>query len=212
MVYIDRHDAGVQLAQRLLKYKDENPVIVALPRGGVVLGYEVAKTLDAPMDIVITRKLSAPFSPELGIGAIAPRGIKIFDYEIITYLKISNDTLEKIIEKETQEMQRREGLYRQDFEEMDLADKTVIIVDDGVATGVSDRAAVLSVKKMNPAKVILAVPVCSAQSSIKFRNEIDEFICLEEPLDFYAVGAHYQCFEQLTDEEVVELLKSARGK
>lgn len=209
-MYIDRNDAGIQLAQRLLKYKDQNPVILALPRGGVVLGYEAAKILSAPLDIIITRKLPSPFNPELGIGAIAPRDVKIFDYELITYLKINNDTLEKIIERETTEMNRREEVYRQWCPESDLADKTVIIIDDGIATGVSDRAAVLSVKKMNPAKVILAVPVCSSQSTIKFGSEVDEFVCLQEPLDFYAVGAHYNSFGQVTDDEVVELLKKSK--
>lgn len=212
MTYIDRKDAGKQLAQKLLRYRDEHPVIVALPRGGVVLGCEVAKALGAPLDIVITRKLTSPFNPELGIGAIAPRDIKIFDFELITYLKISNTTLEKIIEKESIEMQRREKLYRGEFPEMDLSEKTVIIIDDGIATGVSDRAAVLSIKKMNPAKIILAVPVCPSLTAMKFRNEVDEFVCLQEPEDFYAVGAHYHNFEQVTDEEVTRLLKEAKDE
>lgn len=210
MIFKDRQDAGKQLAQKLLKYKDENPVIIALPRGGVVLGYEAAKTIGAPLDIIITRKLAAPHNPELGIGAIAPREIKIFDFEMITYLKISHEILDKIIEKETAEMQRREKLYRGDFSELDLTDKTVIIVDDGIATGVSDRAAVLSAKKMNPAKIVLAVPVCPLETAMKFRKEVDEFVCIHEPEDFYAVGAHYQNFKQITDEEVMNLLKDAK--
>lgn len=210
MTFIDRHDAGKQLAQKLLRYKDENTVIVAIPRGGVVLGYEAAKALGVPLDIIITRKLTSHFNPELGIGAIAPRDVKIFDYELITYLKISNDTLEKIVNKANWEMQEKERLYRGEFPEINLCEKTVIVIDDGIATGVSDRAAVLSIKKMNPAQIILAVPVCPAQSAIKFRNEVDKFVCLLEPEDFYAVGAHYHSFEQITDEEVARLLKEMR--
>lgn len=211
MVFIDRHDAGRQLAQKLLRYKDKNPVVVAIPRGGVVLGYEAAKAIGAPLDIIITRKLTSHFNPELGIGAIAPRDVKIFDYELITYLKISNDTLDKIVNKANWEMQEKERLYRGEFPELDLSEKTVIVIDDGIATGVSDRAAVLSLRKMNPAKIILAVPVCSAQSAIKFRNDVDQFVCLLEPEDFYAVGTHYHNFEQVTDDEVINLLKEAKG-
>lgn len=207
MLYKDRFDAGHKLAEKLIKYKDENPIIIALPRGGVVIGYEAAKMLNAPMDIIVTRKIGAPFQPEFGIGAIAPNGIKILDTETVRFLGISEAEIEKIIEQETIEMNRRIKLYRENLPELHLSKKTVIIVDDGLATGVTARAAILAIKQMNPEKVILAVPVSPPDTAEKFRREVDEFICLNEPPDFYAIGAYYENFEQVSDEEVINLLR-----
>jgi putative phosphoribosyl transferase len=210
MIYRDRHDAGRKLAKELIKYKDENPIIIALPRGGVVVGNEVAKMLDAPMDVIVVRKIGAPSQPEFGIGAIAPNGIQVLDTESIRLLGIPEDELEEIIEQETTEINRRIRLYREGLPKLDLSEKTVIIVDDGLATGVTARAAVLAVKQMNPKKIIFAVPVSSPVTAEKFRREVDEFVCLSEPPDFYGVGAYYENFKQVTDEEVIKLLQAAR--
>lgn len=209
MLYKDRHDAGRQLAKKLLKYKDENPLILALPRGGVVVGYEIAKMLNAPLDVIVARKIGAPSQPELGIGAIAPNGIRILNGELIRTLGISESQIKEIIEKETMEMNRRTELYRGKLSPPDLFEKTVIIVDDGIATGISDKAAVLSLPQLEPQKIVLAVPVCPPDAVNKF-GEVDEFICLAQPPDFYAVGAHYENFEQVSDEEVINLLQDAK--
>lgn len=210
MIFKDRQEAGEKLAEKLIKYADEKPVIIALPRGGVVLGYEVAKKLNAPLDIIVARKIGAPFNPELGIGAIAPNGIRILNVEAIQHFGISEIEIEKIIKKETEEMERRIKLYRKDRPALDLHKKTVIVIDDGLATGVSTRAALLAIKTMSPKKTILAVPVSPPHTADKFRKKVDEFICLGEPQDFYAVGAYYDNFEQTSDEEVINLIQKAK--
>lgn len=210
MLYRDRQDAGIQLAEHLTKYASENPIIIALPRGGVVLGFEVAKKLNAPLDVVATRKIGAPFHPEFGVGAIAPNGVRVLNFEALKLLKIPESLIEQIIERETIEMNRRANLYRKDLSPLDLRDKTVIVVDDGLATGVSTQAAIQSIKMMNPKKIILAVPVSPPETAKKFRTEVDEFLCLNVMPDFYAVGAYYDNFAQVTDDEVINLLQAAR--
>lgn len=211
MLYKDRKDAGQKLAEKLTKYSKDKPIIVALPRGGVVLGYEVAKKLKAPLDIIVARKLGAPFHPEFGIGAIAPNGVHILNIDLIRSLGVTEHELEKIIERETREMERRLELYRKDSPPLDLNNKTVILIDDGLATGVSTRAAVVSIKQMEPRKIILAVPVSPPDTADQFRKEVDEFICLSEPAGFYAVGAYYENFDQTTDDEVLDLLEKANS-
>ena len=210
MVYKDRQDAGRKLAESLTKYIDEEPVIIALPRGGVVIGYEVAKKLHAPLDIIVARKIGAPFQPELGVGAIAQNGIRIINSETIRLLGVTEPQIEQIIKWETSEMDRRISLYRKGLPSLNLHGKTVIVVDDGLATGISTRAAVRSVKQMHPKKIILAVPVCPHDSAEKFRQEVDDFFCLNEPADFYAVGSHYADFKQVTDEEVIDIMQMAK--
>lgn len=210
MIYKDRCDAGRQLAEKLIRYKDEYPVILALPRGGVVLGYEIAKMLNAPLDVIVARKLGAPFQPELGIGAIAPNGIRILNTGLIRTLGITESQIKQLIEEETAEMNRRTELYRGGLPPLDLFEKTVIVVDDGIATGITDKAAVLSLPQLEPRKIILAVPVCPPDSADKFR-EVDEFICLEQPADFYAVGVYYENFEQVSDKEVIRLLHEIKS-
>lgn len=211
MIYEDRHDAGIKLAEKLTKYKNDQPVIMALPRGGVIIGYEVAKMLNAPLDIIVARKLGTPFQPELGIGAIAPNDIRILNNELIKLLNIPESEIENIIQTETTEMNRRIDFYRKDLPQVDLKDKVVIIVDDGLATGVSTNAAVLAIRQMKPKKIILAVPVAPPNTASRFKKEIDEFLCLNQPPDFYAVGYYYNDFSQTTDEEVVDLLQKAKN-
>lgn len=210
MFFKDRYDAGRKLANELIKFKNKNAVIVALPRGGVIIGFEVSKLLKAPLDVIVARKIGAPFYPELGIGAIAPHGIKILDETLIKSLNVSEKALEKIIEQETIEMKRRSELYRRNATLADLAGKTVIIVDDGLATGVTARASIMSIKEMFPEKIILAVPVSPPDTAEEFRKEVDEVICLNEPHEFYAVGAFYEDFRQISDDEVIHLLKKAK--
>lgn len=210
LYYKDRYDAGRKLAENLLQYKDENPIVIALPRGGVVVGFEIAKMLNAPLDVLVARKLGAPFYPELGIGAIAPNSVKVLDKDIIKSLNVSDRDLETLIERETEEMYRRIELYRGKLQLPDLGGKTVILVDDGLATGVTARAAIKWIKNMSPKKIILAVPVSPPDTAEYFRNEVDELLCLHEPPEFYAVGAYYMNFDQTTDNEVISLLEKAK--
>lgn len=211
MIYNDRYDAGQKLAEKLTKYTNDKPIIMALPRGGVVVGYEVAKMLKAPLDVIVARKIGAPFQPELGVGAIAPNGIRILNNELIRLLNIPESVIEEVIQKETIEMNRRIDFYRKDLPPSDLKDKIVIVVDDGLATGVSTNAAVLAIKQIQPKKIVLAVPVAPPNTASRFKREVDEFICLNQPPDFYAVGYYYKDFTQTTDEEVVDLLQKAKN-
>lgn len=210
MVFKDRNDAGRKLAEKLRSYQHENPIVLAIPRGGVVLGYEVAKALKAPLDIIITRKLGAPGQPELGIGAIAPNGIRVLNTEVIQWLGVSQDELEAITQREQQELNRRLQRYRGDRPMPDIQERTVILIDDGLATGITARASIQALKQMQPRKLVLAVPVSSPETADALRPEVDELVCLETPPDFFAVGAHYQEFEQVTDQEVIDLLARAR--
>jgi putative phosphoribosyl transferase len=206
----DREDAGRRLAGRLERYRDESPVVFALPRGGVPVGYEISHSLNAPLDVFIARKLGAPGQPELGIGAVAPGGVRVLNERAVQMLGIPDDYIEQITQKETEEVERRLRHFRGDRPEPETEDRTVILVDDGLATGVTARAAVKALRERRPRRLILAVPVCAAQSVELLEPEVDEIVCLEEPTDLGAIGFWYEDFEQVPDEEVVELLKSAR--
>lgn len=210
MFYKNRQDAGRQLAEKLKQYAVEEPIILALPRGGVVLGYEIAKELKAPLDIVVPRKIGAPNQPEFGIGAIAPNKVQIINEGALKMLGLTENDLKELIEYETKEMERRIKLYRKGLPDINIQGKTVIIVDDGLATGVSTKAALLSIKKMNPKKIILAVPVGPPDTTSRFRQEVDDLICIYEPIDFYAVGGYYEDFSQISDEEVIDLLQKSK--
>lgn len=210
MRFADRQEAGRQLAERLMPYQTENPLILALPRGGVVTGFEVAQVLKAPLDVMIVRKLGAPEQPELGIGAVAPNGIRVLDWELIRFLGISEAQLEAITRQEMQELERRLRAYRGDGPPLDVRNRTVIVVDDGLATGVTARAAILALRQMQPRKIVLAVPVSPPEAAERMRADVDELVCLHEPPDFLAVGAWYRQFDQVTDDEVIALLRRAR--
>jgi putative phosphoribosyl transferase len=205
-VFQDRTDAGRQLAQRLIRYKEENPLVLGLPRGGVVVGHEVAAALGAPLDVLVARKLGAPMQPELGIGAVAPGGVLLLDDPVIGYLGISPVQIDRIVEQEQAEMERRLRLYRGDRPPPRLEDRMVILVDDGLATGVTARAAVQSVRQRHPAKIVLGVPVCAAETAHLFRELVDELTCVHTVSDFRAVGCWYHDFDQTSDEEVIRLL------
>ena len=209
-IFRDREDAGRQLAERLVQYRAEDPVVLALPRGGVPVGYEVARTLQAPLDVFIARKLGAPNQPELGIGAVAQDGTRVVNERVVREIGVSEAYIEWVAAKETAEAERRLKLFRGDRPEPEVRERTAILVDDGIATGMTTRAAVQALRRQNPRRLILAVPVCAAQTADWLRQEVDELICLEAPSKLMAIGFWYQRFEQTSDEEVIELVERAR--
>jgi putative phosphoribosyl transferase len=207
----DRREAGRELGRALGGLAGRDPIIVALPRGGVPVGYEVARALGAPLDIGLVRKLGAPMQPELGIGALGEGGEPIVDREAVEGLGISGAELEQVIESETRELERRRRLYRPGNPALDLGGRVVILVDDGLATGVTAIAAARVLRARGAREVIFAVPVCPPGPSERVGRECDELICLRSPEPFYGVGGAYEDFAQTTDEEVIELLARARS-
>ena len=206
-LFTDRHDAGTYLAGMLKHYAGRPDVVVlALPRGGVPVAYEIARKLQAPMDIFIVRKLGVPVHEELAMGAIATGGVRVLNEDVIRKLQITDEMIEAVAEEQERELQRREREYRGDRERLELSNKTAILVDDGLATGASMRAAVQALKLHSPAKTIVAVPVGAEETCRQFEGEVDEVICGKMPEDFRAVGAWYENFTQTTDEEVCHLI------
>ncbi len=207
----DREDAGRRLAKRLERYRDEDPIVLALPRGGVPVGYEVARALNAPLDVFIARKLGAPGRPEFGIGAVAQGGVRILNERAVKALDISEEYIDRTAAEETEEIERRLRLLRGDRPAPELQKRTTILVDDGLATGVTAYAAIQALRQRAPQRLVLAAPVCAAQTAESLRPEVDELICLEAPSNLMAIGLWYQDFEQVQDEEVIALLESARS-
>jgi putative phosphoribosyl transferase len=210
MLFEDRMDAGRQLARKLEHYRHEDAIVIALPRGGVPVGYEIAQRLQVPLDVMVVRKLGAPQQPELGIGAIAPGNVRVLNPEIIQILGTSQADIDEIAHREKLEMARRLTAYRGDRPMPDLRDRIVILVDDGLATGVSARAAIRAIRKMEPRKLVLAVPVAAYETYQLLQEEVDEIVCLQIPGDFSAVARWYRDFTQTSDSEVIELLEQAR--
>lgn len=210
-MFDDRSDAGRQLAEKLKEIKYKNLLILALPRGGVPIGYEVAQVLHAPLDVIVARKVGLPWNPELGIGAIAP-GVQNFDEISLKRLGLTRTDLKNIIEQEQAELKRRILLYRGNEELPKVTGKIVILVDDGLATGITTRAALKAIQQLKPAKLILAVPVGPSETVNVLKELVDELICLEIPPHFYAVSAFYRRFPQVSDEEVVSLLRNTKKK
>src|SRR5919202_1218783 len=206
----DRGDAGRRLAGRLAPYREERPIVFALPRGGVPVGYEIASALEAPLDVCVARKLGAPGQPEFGIGAVSVGGVRVLNEEAVRRLDIPEDYLEGITQRETAEVERRLRHFRGDRPEPEVRGRTVILVDDGLATGVTAWAAILALRRRAPRRLVLAVPVCASQTIETTRSEVDELICLKVPSDLMAIGFWYLNFEQVPDEEVIKLLKAAR--
>lgn len=209
--FVDRRDAGRQLAERLRPLAAERPVVVALPRGGVPVATEVAIELGAPLEVLVARKLGAPHNPEYGIGAIAEGGALVVDTEAVNGLGVSRVQLDTIIAGEEAELRRRVAAYRGERERLDLEGRTVILVDDGIATGVTDTAALRAVRLLGPARVVLAVPVCAEEACERLAVEADEIVCLEPSPLQRGVGGCYLDFAQVSDEEVVSAL-SAHGE
>jgi predicted phosphoribosyltransferase len=210
ILFEDRGDAGRQLAERLAPYAEERPIVFALPRGGVPVGTEVSRSLGAPLEVIVSRKLGAPGQPEFGIGAVAPGGVRVLNEHAVRALGIEEEYLEMISTRELAEAERRLKLFRGDRPYPDLEGRTAILVDDGLATGVTARAALLALRRMNPLRIVLAVPVCAVQTAELLRLETDDLICLLAPANLEAVGLWYRNFEQTSDEEVVRLLEGAR--
>lgn len=207
-VFANRQTAGRELAVALEEFREEKPIILGMPRGGVILAFEIAQALNASLDVMVARKIGAPNQPEYAIGAIAPGDIVVINPEAVAFYDISSPEVQAVIAREKQEMLRRIKLYRGSKPELELKNRTVILVDDGLATGQSALAAVLAIKKMQPKKVILAVGVCAVDSAAILRQEVDELVCLSMPEQFYAVGLWYQDFSQTTDDEVIALLNN----
>lgn len=208
--FTDRKEAGIILAHRLNEYANNpNAIVLALPRGGVPIAFEISKTLSLPLDVFIVRKLGVPGHEELAMGAIASGNTIIFNDEIVNSLFLSKERIEQVIHNEEQELRRREILYRRNRPFPNLKDKIIILVDDGIATGATMRAAIKGLYKQKPARIIVAVPVAALSTYNEMASLVDQIICPLKPVDFYAVGLWYIDFSQTTDEEVIELLTKA---
>lgn len=208
-IFRDRRDAGRRLAEALEKYRGEDVVVLALPRGGVPVGYEIAEALGAPLDVFLVRKLGVPGHEELAMGAIASGGVRIINRDVVEAIGIADWEIDAAAGREGQELERREKAYRGDRPAPDLTGKTAILVDDGLATGASMRAAVKALRNMKPARIVVAVPTAAPETCRAFEAEVDEVICAITPEPFWAVGAWYEDFTQTTDEEVRDLIDRA---
>jgi len=208
----DRQDAGIILARYLNNYANQSNVIVlALPRGGVPVGYEIALALSVPLDIFIVRKLGIPGHEEVAMGAIASGDTVIFNETLINSLHLNQSSIDSILQSEQQELMRRERLYRGNRAFPALSGKTVILVDDGMATGASMQAAVAALRKHEPASIIIAIPVAAPQTCEEIAKLVDRIVCPMKPINFYAVGLWYESFSQVSDDEVIALLEKSNS-
>jgi len=211
--FTDRHEAGTVLAAQLQQYAGRGDVVVlALPRGGVPVGYEVARALGAPLDVFVVRKLGLPGRPELAMGAIASGGVRVLNDEVLEAVAVPQSAIDAVTRAEQAELERRERAYRGGRPPVPIEGRVVILVDDGLATGSSMRAAVLAVRRLNPARVVVAVPVGAPDTCQQLRELADEVACVFTPEPFRAVGLWYADFSQTTDEEVRQLLALAGPK
>jgi putative phosphoribosyl transferase len=208
----DRRDAGRRLAVEVAKRRLTDPVVLALPRGGVPVGYEIARALAAPLDVLVVRKLGAPGHPELGIGAVVDGNhpLGVLNPDLVARLAVPRAYLDEEVEAQLAEIRRRQAVYRDGREPIAVTGKSAIVVDDGLATGATMRAAVRSVRRAEPARLVLAVPVAAPDSLAELASEVDETVCLAVPEYFDAVGRFYRDFAQTSDDEVVRLLAAAR--
>jgi len=212
MLFRDRADAGRHLLSRLGAYHGRPDVVVlGLPRGGIPVGYEVARGLGAPLDVFVVRKLGVPGQEELAMGAIATGGVRVVNRDVVDALHIAPDVLDRAAAQELRELERRERSYRGDRPEPKVEGRTVILVDDGLATGSTMRAAVQALRQQRPARIVVAVPVAAFATCEELRREVDDVVCFATPEPFMAVGRFYDDFSQTTDEEVHDLLASARA-
>ena len=210
MRFRDRTDAGQQLAKRLSRFANRSDVVVlALPRGGVPVGYEVARALHAPLDVFLVRKLGLPGHEELAMGAIATGGVRVVNDEVVRRLGVPEAMIDEVAAEELKELKRRERSYRADRSAPNVKDRTVILVDDGLATGSTMRAAVAALRRLHPAWIVVAVPVGAADTCATLAEEADEVVCVSMPEPFYAVGSWYEDFGQTSDDEVRALLDAA---
>lgn len=210
MLFRDRTEAGRFLARQLMRYADRQDVLVlALPRGGVPVAFEVARALHAPLDIFLVRKLGLPGHGELAMGAIATGGMRVLNEDVVQALRIPEHVIDAVSVQEQQELERRERAYRGDRPAPQVRGRTVILIDDGLATGSTMRAAVAALRRQGPARIVVAVPLGASETCAEFRAEADETVCAKTPEPFYAVGLWYGDFSQTTDEEVHDLLERA---
>jgi putative phosphoribosyl transferase len=210
MRFRDRAEAGGALAERLRDYRGRDDLVVlGLPRGGVPVAFELAQSLRAPLDVFVVRKLGAPGQEELALGAIASGGVRVINDVVVRELGLDEPDLERATAVAERELRRREQLYRNGRPPVDVAGRTAILVDDGLATGASMRAAARALRPRNPERVVVAVPVAARQTCKELASEVDEIVCLETPTPFLAVGSWYDEFGQTSDEEVRELLERA---
>jgi putative phosphoribosyl transferase len=210
MLFQDRFDAGRVLSSKLRHLANRpDVVILALPRGGVPVGYEVAKALHAPLDVFVVRKLGVPGQPELAMGAIASGGVRGLNEDLVRRFDIPDYMIDKIVAREQEELERRERDYRGDRSPIDVEGRTVVLVDDGLATGSSMRVAALALRNSKPSEIIVAVPVAAPATCAEFESEVDQAVCAVTPEPFWAVGQWYRDFSQVSDEEVRELLRRA---
>lgn len=210
MSFHNRTEAGQQVAAMLGAYAHRPDVLVlGLPRGGVPVAYEVALALSAPLDIIVVRKLGVPYEPELAMGAIALGGIRVLNADVVSGLHIPPEDVEAVTAEQRRELTRRERLYRGDRPLPDIRGRVVILVDDGIATGATIRAAIAAVRQEQPARIVIAVPVASARTCEELREEVDELVCALEPEELYGIGLWYERFPQLADDEVRGLLAKA---
>ena len=213
MLFKDRTAAGQRLAKDLKQYANRPDVIVlALPRGGVPVAYHVARELNAPLDVWLVRKLGVPGREELAMGAIASGGTRILNEEVVKMLSLPEEDINRVAAKEQRELERREKAYRGDRPPQELSDRTVILVDDGLATGASMHAAAVALRQHNPKQIIAAVPVSAPETCNELQVEVDEIICSETPKPFLAVGLWYDKFDQTTDQEVRDLLERSADR
>lgn len=209
-LFNDRTDAGRRLAKRLSEYANRDDVLIlALPRGGVPVAFEVAKELNVKMDVFIVRKLGVPGNEELAMGAIASDNTRVLNDDVVRSFQIPQKVIDEVAADELRELERREHIYRGNRPKPNISGSTIILVDDGLATGATMRAAAAAVKTKNPAKVVIAVPVAAPDTCGEFRNEVDKIVCFATPEPFYGVGAWYEDFSQTTDKEVCDLLDRA---
>ncbi len=213
MQFKNRSDAGRQLAALLAGYRaDPSVVVLALPRGGVPVGAEVAAMLVAPLDVFVVRKLGVPGQEELAMGAIASGGIRVLNTSVLEGLRIPGDMVEAITQQEQRELERRERTYRGDRPPLNLQDRTVILVDDGLATGSTMRAAVAAVRQLHPARIVVAVPTAAESTRDDLSRLVDAVVCVITPEPFHAVGLWYEDFTQTSDDEIRPLLERAEGE
>jgi len=205
----DRADAGRRLAAELVAYRNQAPIVLGLPRGGVPVAYEVAIALGAPLDVWVVRKIGAPFQRELGIGAVAEGGEIVWNDQLLALIAHSRNELSEIAADEEKEVQRRVRLFRGDRPPPEVRGRTLLLVDDGVATGATMLAAIRSLRKQEPTRIVLAVPVASSDTLEKLRPEVDEVVCLEPVPYLAAIGLWYRDFSQTSDDEVIRLLEHA---
>jgi predicted phosphoribosyltransferase len=212
VAFRDRTDAGQQLALDLLDRHLLSPIVLALPRGGVPVAFEVAAQLDAPLEVFVVRKVGAPLQPEYGIGAVAEGGSVVVDRQAVRALGLSAEALDRLVDAESKEVERRVRLYRGERALPELAGRDVIVVDDGLATGVTAEAALVALRAHHPRSLVLAAPVCAVDTALRLRGKADEVVCTDEPKLFGAVGWFYERFDQTSDDEVLALLARAAAR